>query len=164
MSGALTMPASLDPELDHSLAQINTRRRAKSDALGPVTDALVDAESVLEEHYHHSIHLAVYGSLAPGKENHHVLAKYAGQWTSGRVRGDLVNAGWGAAGGFPGLVPRTDGPWVPVQVLASHDLPSAWREIDEFEGDEYRRILIPVYDNVATSRLVVVANIYEIAH
>ena len=60
--------------------------------------------------------LAVYGSLAPGKSNHHMLARYAGTWSRGRVRGDLVNAGWGAAGGFPALIPRDDGPWVDVQL------------------------------------------------
>ena len=31
----------------------------------------------------------------------------------------LVNAGWGAAGGFPGLSPRADGRWVSVDVFES---------------------------------------------
>jgi len=50
--------------------------------------------------------LAVYGSLQPGRENHYLLAKYPGSWSRGRVRGDLVNAGWGAAGGYLGFIPR----------------------------------------------------------
>ena len=63
----------------------------------------------------------------------------------GRVRGDLINAGWGAAGGYLGLIPRDDGPWVTVQVFESESLADAWQELDAFEGSEYRRVLIPVY-------------------
>src|SRR6478735_827226 len=89
--------------------------------------------------------LAVYGSLAPGRENHSLLAKYPGTWSRGRVRGDGINAGWGAAGGYLGLIPRDDGPWVAVQVFESESLADAWQELDAFEGSEYRRVLIPVY-------------------
>ena len=81
--------------------------------------------------------LAVYGSLQPGRENHYLLAKYPGTWSRGRVRGDLINAGWGAAGGYLGLIPRDDGPWVAVQVFESESLADAWQELDEFEGGEY---------------------------
>jgi gamma-glutamylcyclotransferase (GGCT)/AIG2-like uncharacterized protein YtfP len=107
--------------------------------------------------------LAVYGSLAPGKSNHHMLARYAGTWTRGRVRGDLVNAGWGAAGGFPGLIPREDGPWVDVQVFESSALRKAWPELDEFEGDEYLRTVVPVYSEALDTHLLFEANIYALA-
>ena len=107
--------------------------------------------------------LAVYGSLGPGKSNHHMLAKYPGTWTRGRVRGDLVNAGWGAAGGFPGLIPRADGPWVPVDVLESSALPNAWPDLDAFEGSEYRRVLIDVFVEDSDAEPMCVANIYALA-
>lgn len=107
--------------------------------------------------------LAVYGSLAPGRENHYLLAKYPGTWGRGRVRGDVINAGWGAAGGYLGLIPRDDGPWVAVQVFESESLTDAWRELDEFEGSEYRRVLIPVYSEDADARLLYSANIYALA-
>ena len=107
--------------------------------------------------------LAVYGSLAPGKSNHHMLAKYAGTWTHGRVRGDLVNAGWGAAGGFPGLVPRDEGPWVAVQVFESAVLRAAWPELDEFEGDEYQRTIVTVYSEDSDAHVLFEANIYALA-
>jgi gamma-glutamylcyclotransferase (GGCT)/AIG2-like uncharacterized protein YtfP len=111
-----------------------------------------------------SVHrLAVYGSLAPGKSNHHMLASYAGTWTRGRVRGDLVNAGWGAAGGFPGLIPRPDGPWIPVQIFESAELPNAWKALDEFEGIEYRRVLIEVFSEDSDDESMFVANIYALA-
>ena len=109
------------------------------------------------------LRLAVYGSLAPGKANHHLLAKHDGVWTRGRVRGDLVNAGWGAAGGFPGLRPRSNGPWVAVQVLESPSLIHGWQALDEFEGSEYRRVVVPVYSEEPDADFLFDANIYALA-
>ena len=106
--------------------------------------------------------LAVYGSLAPGKSNHYMLARYPGIWTRGRVRGDLVNAGWGAAGGFPGLVPRADAPWVRVEIFESKELQNAWGALDEFEGIEYQRVLIDVFSEESDNRPLFQAHIYAI--
>ena len=106
--------------------------------------------------------LAVYGSLAPGKSNHHMLSKYPGTWTRGRVRGDLVNAGWGAAGGYLGLLPRDDGPWVNVQVFESDALTDAWSELNAFEGSEYQRVVLPVFSEDDESRLLFHANLYAL--
>lgn len=88
--------------------------------------------------------LAVYGSLAPGRGNHRELADLAGEWRVGRVRGWLVESGWGAAQGYPGLRPDPDGPRVEVQVLISPDLPGHWTRLDAFEGDEYERVTVTV--------------------
>ena len=107
--------------------------------------------------------LAVYGSLAPGKSNHYMLANYAGTWTRGRVRGNLVNAGWGATGGFPGLVPRSDAPWVSVQVFESDELPNAWPDLDAFEGIEYRRVVIDVFSDESEEHPLFQAHIYALA-
>lgn len=35
-------------------------------------------------------------------------------------------------------------PPVPAWLLCSPALPAAWPRLDEFEGDDYRRILVPV--------------------
>jgi gamma-glutamylcyclotransferase (GGCT)/AIG2-like uncharacterized protein YtfP len=88
--------------------------------------------------------LAVYGTLAPGKPNHHHLADLAGRWSAGVVTGRLVAQGWGADLGFPGLVLDPAGVAVPVQVLASDDLPAHWPRLDAFEGEGYRRALAAV--------------------
>lgn len=87
--------------------------------------------------------LAVYGSLAPGKKNHHVIAGMEGSWRKAVLRGSLLNEGWGAGEGFPGFL--WDGTNTPVaaQVFSSPDLPHYWPRLDEFEGEEYRRILAP---------------------
>ena len=88
--------------------------------------------------------LAVYGSLAPGKENHWVLDGLKGTWAKGAVRGQLHQQGWGATRGFPAMKYDASGSEIQVQVFESDDLPEHWQRIDEFEGDEYRRTLVPV--------------------
>ncbi|PVM86638.1 gamma-glutamylcyclotransferase [Caulobacter radicis] len=88
--------------------------------------------------------LAVYGSLAPGRPNHHHLAPLGGTWTSGVVRGRLVAEGWGAAIGFPGLAPDPKGEAIAVQVLESDALEAHWSRLDAFEGAGYRRVSLTV--------------------
>ena len=48
--------------------------------------------------------LFVYGTLAPGRANAHVLAGIDGRWEEASVTGKRYAEGWGAALGFPGLV------------------------------------------------------------
>lgn len=88
--------------------------------------------------------LIVYGSLAPGKSNHGQMDGMTGTWTPGVVRGHFREAGWGASQGFPGLTPDPEGPEVQVLVFASADLPAHWDRLDEFEGEEYQRIVVEV--------------------
>ncbi len=101
--------------------------------------------------------LAIYGTLAPGEVNHSRIADIRGCWAKGFVHGDLLSTGWGAEHGFPAMAWRPDGPRVPVKLFVSADLDRHWRRLDEFEGDGYRRILVPV-DN--DSGIVAIANIY----
>jgi gamma-glutamylcyclotransferase (GGCT)/AIG2-like uncharacterized protein YtfP len=109
--------------------------------------------------------LAVYGSLAPGQSNHHVVAPLGGVWSEGFVEGDLFQVGWGAAIGHRAFRPRAGGQRVAVKVLTSSLLPQAWPSLDHFEGDEYRRILIPVFAEDADGgrSLATVANLYAAA-
>lgn len=83
--------------------------------------------------------LATYGSLAPGRPNHHRLAGLSGEWTVGTVRGKLVRRGWGAALGYPALIPAEDGGDVEVHLFVSPELPDHWPALDAFEGVDYRR-------------------------
>lgn len=84
--------------------------------------------------------LAVYGSLAPGRVNHHHLADISGTWRDGWVEGVLHDRGWGAAQGFPGLRLERGGPRVEVHVLESNDLAQYWDRLDDFEGEAYCRM------------------------
>ena len=95
--------------------------------------------------------LAVYGTLAPGRSNHHEVAMLRGPWVHGTVRGYLHESGWGAALGFPGLVLDASGPEVAVQVLESADLPAHWDRLDAFEGPGYRRVLVAVQIDAGVS-------------
>lgn len=123
-----------------------------------------DAESQLDSLFGTAERLAVYGSLAPGRQNHHIVASLGGTWMEGVVEGDLTTYGWGAAIGYPALRLRPGGPEVPVQVLTADGLPRAWADLDAFEGAEYRRVLVPVWTSAAEGReLLAVANVYEAA-
>jgi len=86
----------------------------------------------------------VYGSLAPGRPNHHELNGLSGRWIEGTVRGQLLQEGWGAELGYPGLVLDPDGPTVDVQLFESPDLADHWTRLDEFEGSGYRRTITAV--------------------
>jgi gamma-glutamylcyclotransferase (GGCT)/AIG2-like uncharacterized protein YtfP len=88
--------------------------------------------------------LATYGTLMPGRRNHHQLAGLRGRWVAGTVRGRLVQRGWGADLGYPALAPAADGDEIAVQLFLSPDLPQHWDRLDAFEGDEYRRVGIVV--------------------
>src|SRR5215216_4369161 len=138
-----------------------------SEASGQVHEAgAVDAERRLEARFRISHTLAVYGTLAPGKPNHHVVAPLGGEWTDGLIEGDLIQSGWGADLGYPGFRPREGGEAVAVQVLRAPLLASAWPELDRFEGPGYERILVPVFStelgpwHAGKRRLRTVANLY----
>ena len=88
--------------------------------------------------------LATYGSLAPGKPNHHQLSDLSGRWIRGSVAGSLVQTGWGAALGFPALVLDENGARVQVDLFESDDLPHHWARLDAFEGDGYRRVAVQI--------------------
>lgn len=88
--------------------------------------------------------LATYGTLAPGRVNHHQLAGLTGVWTTGTIQGRLIETGWGAALGYPALVLDQAGDTVEVDLFTSADLPEHWDRLDAFEGAEYRRAHITV--------------------
>ena len=77
--------------------------------------------------------LATYGSLAPGRSNHHQLDGLDGRWLNGHVDGMLVDAGWGASW-LPALVLDPAGSAISVDVFESVDLPAHWARLDAFEG------------------------------
>lgn len=103
--------------------------------------------------------LATYGTLAPGRPNHAQLAGLSGRWLIGHVRGALVESGWGAALGYPGLILDADGASVEVQVFESPDLPGTWSRLDAFEGPGYRRVVT----EVTTEHGALAASIYVLA-
>ena len=86
------------------------------------------------------LRLFVYGTLAPGKPNHTVVAHIPGDWQPATLKGKLLDQGWGAKMGCPGIVPCEDGEEVEGHVLASEHLSEHWAMLDDFEGEGYRRV------------------------
>ena len=85
--------------------------------------------------------LFVYGTLAPGRPNQHVLAEVPGEWEPATVTGKLLQEGWGAAIGYPGIVLDEHGSEVPGLLFSSENLPEHWARLDAFEGEGYERVL-----------------------
>lgn len=88
--------------------------------------------------------LFVYGTLAPGRPNGHVLADIAGAWEPATVTGTLLQEGWGAAVGYPGIVLDDHGSEVEGFLFSSESLAGHWDRLDEFEGEGYERVLTMV--------------------
>jgi gamma-glutamylcyclotransferase (GGCT)/AIG2-like uncharacterized protein YtfP len=100
---------------------------------------------------------ATYGTLAPGRPNHGQLVDLPGRWLVGQVRGTLLEAGWGAELGYPGLMLDPDEQQeIEVHVFESRALPDNWDRLDAFEGSGYRRVAV----DVSTSEGVLPASIY----
>jgi gamma-glutamylcyclotransferase (GGCT)/AIG2-like uncharacterized protein YtfP len=102
--------------------------------------------------------LATYGTLSPGRVNHHELSGLKGTWRRGTVRGRLADAGWAAQLGYPALILDPQGPLVDVHLFESSDLPEHWSRLDEFEGAAYRRVVTQVVtsDGVAVDAWIYV--------
>src|SRR5215475_4089471 len=91
-----------------------------------------------------SENLFVYGSLKPGHENAHLLEAIGGTWQAASVRGVMQPTGWGAGMGYPALTLDDHGSDVRGFVFSSERLGKFWKKLDEFEGDEYERVLATV--------------------
>jgi gamma-glutamylcyclotransferase (GGCT)/AIG2-like uncharacterized protein YtfP len=100
--------------------------------------------------------LVAYGTLRPGEPNQHILRSVRGEWAPGTVTGHLESDGWGMTCGFPALVWHPDAPPVSVELFTAPGLPQQWDRLDAFEGDAYRRIVVPVHRGEDR----VLANIY----
>ncbi|RXM39175.1 gamma-glutamylcyclotransferase [Chryseobacterium sp. CH21] len=88
--------------------------------------------------------LIIYGTLAPGKPNHHKMTHIKGDWKPAILKGGkLETKGWGAELGFNGYVPTEENEQadIPCYVLFSDNLNENWDFLDGFEGEGYKRIL-----------------------
>ena len=80
----------------------------------------------------------------PGGINAGFREPLKGSWQRGRVQGALTPQGWGAAQGFPALVPSDATTLVPGFVLEAEALSEFWQQLDTFEEEEYERRLTTV--------------------
>ena len=61
------------------------------------------------------------------------------------MKGYLKMQGWGAAMGFPGLVPDAAGEEVRGLLFSAANLSNFWATLDNFEGEQYERVLVVAY-------------------
>ncbi len=99
----------------------------------------------LLQHFKPERYLAVYGTLAPGKDAHHLLSAVPGRWHKAKVWGMKSVEGWGQTGGYPAFV------WGPeakttttIDLFESDQLTWRWPRLDDFEGPAYVRKIVPV--------------------
>lgn len=83
--------------------------------------------------------LFVYGTLAPGRCNQHLLKGVPGSWEAGSVRGRRVQGMRGSARGFPGVVLDESADKVDGYLFSSRQLAWHWKRLDRFEGSGYQR-------------------------
>ena len=111
--------------------------------------------------------LFVYGTLAPGQVNAHVLAPLSGAWTEAQISGSLHDAGWGATHGCPCArlldndIDKITADSFPRSVvkgvlLESADLADFWQKLDDFEGIEYQAEITMAHLITGEYRLCVV--------
>jgi gamma-glutamylcyclotransferase (GGCT)/AIG2-like uncharacterized protein YtfP len=96
--------------------------------------------------------LIVYGSLVPGGMYHFLLADLPGTWEKCVIQGRM-----GEYWGFKAFQHDDAGPEHPAWLFTSEALPEKFPELDEFEGEPYRRIVIPA----RMGDRLVLAYIYE---
>ncbi len=82
--------------------------------------------------------LIVYGSLVPGEANHFLLAGLTGQWHKCHIRGHM-----GQYRGFKSFRYDPKGPQHRAWLLESFELSRFITDLDDFEGEGYKRIIIP---------------------
>jgi gamma-glutamylcyclotransferase (GGCT)/AIG2-like uncharacterized protein YtfP len=128
------------------LAALNLHPHLSQVGLVPLAElAFTEAEQAFLQTHRPEQVLVVYGTLAPGRPNYHIMEPVGGQWRNGRIKGLLAQQGWGADLGYPGfkhtsLAEQTD---IEVVVLFSEQLVAHWARLDAFEGEGYQRILTP---------------------
>ncbi|MBL7818387.1 MAG: hypothetical protein JNL70_25475 [Saprospiraceae bacterium] len=150
-------------DIDKILEGLNFKNNISDISSGSFQLAnLNELERTLIEAYEPYNVLIVYGTLAPNAPNHHIVEHIKGDWHEGIVRGVLLKEGWGAEEGYWGFKHTNieeKKEKIPAFVLFSDELPTNWTDIDEFEGDEYKRLLA-VYE--LKNGYIGVGNIYAI--
>lgn len=131
-------------ELDPIIESLNKKENISSITSNNLEDiGLTEAEKALIKTYQPEKILIVYGTLAPGRSNHKVIAHIKGQWKNSIIKGELVKEGWAAEHGYNAFrhTSKENEKEIASLVFFSEELKANWQMLDEFEGEGYRRIL-----------------------
>lgn len=88
--------------------------------------------------------LFVYGTLMPNCPNAHVLENIVGKFVPATVKGKLIDAGWSASMGYPGIRLDAGNDTIHGFLFYSDNLINHWDYLDEFEGEEFERTAVKV--------------------
>lgn len=94
--------------------------------------------------------LFIYGTLAPGRPNEHILKNLNGTWQEASVKGSLLDEGWGADMGNPGIILNSFGRDIKGYVFTSDELDKKWDFLDNYEGEEFERVIVEAKLNNST--------------
>jgi gamma-glutamylcyclotransferase (GGCT)/AIG2-like uncharacterized protein YtfP len=94
--------------------------------------------------------LFVYGTLMPNCPNGHVLENIVGKFVPATVKGKLIDAGWSASMGYPGIRLDEGSDTIHGYLFYSNNLINHWDYLDDFEGEEFKREEVTVmrYDEI----------------
>lgn len=85
--------------------------------------------------------LFVYGTLGPGQSHERLLTQVPGSWHKAIVRGKLYPKGIGKSLGYPAVELDNQGQEIAGNIYTSRQLPKIWRQLDQYEGEGYRRTI-----------------------
>ncbi len=126
-------------DLNKAIDSLNLKHYATSQKNSDLTDG----EKLFIQIYKPEKKLIIYGSLAPNCINHNQVEHIVGQWRKGVIQGTLEKIGWGADLGYWGYR-KTNSELdtaIDAFILFSDELPAHYAALDDFEGEEYERIL-----------------------
>lgn len=131
-------------EIDKIIQDLNKKIVSYGLSVEKLADEdLTAVEKQFLNQYKPQLTLIIYGTLAPNRPNHSKIEHINGKWMKGIVKGKLVKEGWGAEMGYFGfkhcqLDEQED---IEAFILFSDELIANFAYLDDFEGNEYRRIL-----------------------
>ena len=89
-------------------------------------------------------YLFVYGTLKPGSEAYYYLARIHGIWSDAYCYGNWIKH---TNIGNPVISLDTNGVKIEGKLFYSKQLQNIIKEIDEYEGEEYERVITKIHPN-----------------
>lgn len=86
--------------------------------------------------------LFTYGTLQPGEEADHYLKQISGTWHDAYVLGKYISD---SKIGYPAIQLNAKGKKIKGKLFYSIELSKIIKNIDAYEGDEYKRSIANVY-------------------
>lgn len=92
----------------------------------------------------------------PNCPNGHVLENIVGKFVPATVKGKLIDAGWSASMGYPGIRLDMGNDTVHGYLFYSDNLLNHWAFLDEFEGEEFERtpVIVERYDELEVDTFI----------